>query len=100
MDFQGRVAIVTGGSGALGSAVALDLAQHGARVVVPVTSEEHWVAVESRAGAAKLVDSELNKAVKGSGFGRPFLFPLHRALTLWRVEHSHPLPFRRNKYFF
>jgi NAD(P)-dependent dehydrogenase (short-subunit alcohol dehydrogenase family) len=53
MNFQGRVAIVTGGSGALGSAVALDLAQHGARVVVPFTSEEHWVAVESRAGAAK-----------------------------------------------
>ena len=53
MDFQGRVAIVTGGSGALGSAVALDLAGNGARVAVPYTADEHWAALESRAGAAR-----------------------------------------------
>lgn len=52
MDFQGRVAIVTGGSGALGSTVALDLAANGARVAVPYTSADHWSAVESSAGAA------------------------------------------------
>jgi len=53
MHLHGRVAIVTGGSGALGSAVALDLAEHGALVAVPYTAAEHWAAVESRAGAVK-----------------------------------------------
>ena len=53
MDFQGRVAMVTGGSGALGSAVVLDLAGNGARVAVPYTAGEHWVALENRAGAAQ-----------------------------------------------
>lgn len=53
MDFQGRVAIVTGGTGALGSAVAMDLAGSGARVAVPYTADEHWAALESRAGAAR-----------------------------------------------
>jgi NAD(P)-dependent dehydrogenase (short-subunit alcohol dehydrogenase family) len=54
MDFQGQVAIVTGGSGALGSAVALDLITRGARVAVPYTGDEHWAALESRAGTAQL----------------------------------------------
>jgi NAD(P)-dependent dehydrogenase (short-subunit alcohol dehydrogenase family) len=53
MDFQGRVAIVTGGTGALGSAVALDLAANGAHVAVPYNADEHWTALESRAGAAR-----------------------------------------------
>ena len=53
MDFQGRVAIVTGGTGALGSAVAMDLAGSGARVAVPYTADEHWAALESRAGTAR-----------------------------------------------
>ena len=34
MEFEHRVAIVTGGTGALGSSVALDLLRSGARVVV------------------------------------------------------------------
>jgi NAD(P)-dependent dehydrogenase (short-subunit alcohol dehydrogenase family) len=53
MDFQGRVAMVTGGTGALGSAVVLDLAGSGARVAVPYTADEHWAALESHAGAAR-----------------------------------------------
>jgi NAD(P)-dependent dehydrogenase (short-subunit alcohol dehydrogenase family) len=53
MDFRGRIAIVTGGSGALGSAVCLDLAGNGTRVAVPYTSEEQWAAFASRAGAAR-----------------------------------------------
>ena len=52
MDFQDRVAIVTGGTGALGSAVVLDLAGSGARVAVPYTADEHWAALASHAGAA------------------------------------------------
>jgi NAD(P)-dependent dehydrogenase (short-subunit alcohol dehydrogenase family) len=53
VDFQGGVAIVTGGTGALGSAVALDLTAGGARVAVPYTADEHWAALLNRAGAAK-----------------------------------------------
>ena len=53
MDFEGRVAVVTGGSGALGSAVTLDLAQSGARVAVPYIADEEWTPLESRAGAAR-----------------------------------------------
>ena len=53
MDFQNRVSIVTGGSGALGSTVALDLAENGARVAVPYTAVEHWGALENRAGIAR-----------------------------------------------
>jgi NAD(P)-dependent dehydrogenase (short-subunit alcohol dehydrogenase family) len=53
MDFQGRVAIVTGGTGALGSAVVMDLAGGGARVAIPYTADEHWAALGNRAGAAR-----------------------------------------------
>jgi NAD(P)-dependent dehydrogenase (short-subunit alcohol dehydrogenase family) len=53
VEFEGRVAIVTGGSGALGSAVTLDLLGGGARVAVPYTADEHWVALQNRAGAAR-----------------------------------------------
>jgi NAD(P)-dependent dehydrogenase (short-subunit alcohol dehydrogenase family) len=53
MDFQSRVAIVTGGSGALGSAVTLDLLANGARVAVPYAAEEHWAALYNRASAAR-----------------------------------------------
>jgi len=53
MDFQGRVAIVTGGTGALGSAVTFDLLESGARVAVPYVTEKDWAALQSRAGAAR-----------------------------------------------
>mgnify|MGYP001301577773 CR=1 FL=1 len=42
VDFQNRVALVTGGTGALGSAVALNLLKSGARVAVTYTSEVEW----------------------------------------------------------
>ena len=54
MDFQGRVAIVTGGSGALGSAVVRDLVGNGARVAVPYTSDENWAGIDNRAGSASV----------------------------------------------
>ncbi len=53
MDFSDRVAIVTGGTGALGSAVALDLANSGARVAVPYIVDEEWAALQKRANAAR-----------------------------------------------
>lgn len=53
MEFESRVAIVTGGTGALGSTVALDLAGRGARVAVPFTTDESWAVLEKRGGASR-----------------------------------------------
>ena len=53
MDNQSRVALVSGGTGALGSAVVLDLVANGTRVAVPYTASAHWAALESRAGFAR-----------------------------------------------
>jgi len=50
MEFQQRVALVTGGTGALGSGVALDLLKSGARVAVTYRSDKEWAALEARAG--------------------------------------------------
>jgi len=50
MEFQQRVALVTGGTGALGSAVALDLLKSGARVAVTYRSDREWASLEGRAG--------------------------------------------------
>jgi NAD(P)-dependent dehydrogenase (short-subunit alcohol dehydrogenase family) len=50
MNLQHRVAIVTGGTGGLGSSVALDLLRSGARVVVTYRSESEWVALKATAG--------------------------------------------------
>lgn len=50
MEFQQRVALVTGGTGALGSAVALDLLKSGARVVVTYRSDREWASLVGRAG--------------------------------------------------
>jgi len=50
MEFEQRVAIVTGGTGALGSSVALDLLRSGARVMVTYRSERERAALEAQAG--------------------------------------------------
>jgi len=50
MELEHRVAIVTGGTGALGSSVALDLLRSGARVMVTYRSEREWAALEAQAG--------------------------------------------------
>jgi NAD(P)-dependent dehydrogenase (short-subunit alcohol dehydrogenase family) len=52
MDFDNRVAIVTGGTGALGSAVTMDFLESGAHVAVPYAAEKEWAALQSRAGPA------------------------------------------------
>jgi NAD(P)-dependent dehydrogenase (short-subunit alcohol dehydrogenase family) len=46
----GTVAIVAGGTGALGQSVALRFLAGGARVAVPWVVDEEWAALESRAG--------------------------------------------------
>jgi NAD(P)-dependent dehydrogenase (short-subunit alcohol dehydrogenase family) len=53
MDFKGRVAIVTGGTGALGRAVALDLLAAGARVHIPYYSETEWAALGNDSAASR-----------------------------------------------
>jgi NAD(P)-dependent dehydrogenase (short-subunit alcohol dehydrogenase family) len=56
-----RVAWVTGGTGALGSAVALELASAGARVAVTYRAEAEWEALRRRAGSQ--ADSLLGQKV-------------------------------------
>jgi len=46
MDFENRVALVTGGTGALGTAVTMDLLRAGARVAVTYRNEGEWAALE------------------------------------------------------
>ena len=52
MEFKNRTALVTGGTGALGSSVTLDLLAAGAHVAVPYRSEKEWEALAVRAGAS------------------------------------------------
>ncbi len=51
MEFKNRTALVTGGTGALGSSVTLDLLAAGARVAVPYRSEKEWESLRRRAEA-------------------------------------------------
>ena len=62
METQQRVALVTGGTGALGSSVTLDLLQSGARVAVTYRSGKEWAALEARAGErrANLTGAQVN----------------------------------------
>jgi NAD(P)-dependent dehydrogenase (short-subunit alcohol dehydrogenase family) len=50
MEFGDAVAIVTGGTGALGSSVVADLLAGGARVCVPYRSEAAWSDLVERSG--------------------------------------------------
>jgi len=51
MDLAGKVAIVTGGAGNLGSACAREMAMQGARVVVSVLAEVTGAAGQTRQSA-------------------------------------------------
>jgi len=50
VDFKNRVAVITGGTGALGRAVVLDLLRSGAAVAVPYHGEEGWKSLQASAG--------------------------------------------------
>jgi NAD(P)-dependent dehydrogenase (short-subunit alcohol dehydrogenase family) len=50
VDFRDRVAIIMGGTGALGRAVVLDLLKGGATVAVPYLAEEEWKSLQTSAG--------------------------------------------------
>lgn len=52
-DFQDRIALVTGGTGALGGALSLDLVASGARVVTTYVVEAEWRDLSKRAGASR-----------------------------------------------
>jgi NAD(P)-dependent dehydrogenase (short-subunit alcohol dehydrogenase family) len=62
MDLSNRVAVVTGGTGALGSDVVLELANAGARVAVPYRRKNEWEVIQQRAGdaRARLYGAELD----------------------------------------
>jgi NAD(P)-dependent dehydrogenase (short-subunit alcohol dehydrogenase family) len=49
VDFENRVAIITGGTGALGSSVALDLLHSGACTAVTYRNDEEWARFEGLA---------------------------------------------------
>jgi NAD(P)-dependent dehydrogenase (short-subunit alcohol dehydrogenase family) len=49
VDFENRVALVTGGTGALGNAIVLDLLRSGARVTVTYSSGLEWRKLQNRA---------------------------------------------------
>ncbi len=51
MRFTGKVALVAGGTGALGRAVALAFVQGGADVIVTYRKQQEWLELESLAGA-------------------------------------------------
>ena len=50
MDFKGRIAVITGGTGALGRSVTLDLLKSGARVSVPYLDAAGWDSLQAEAG--------------------------------------------------
>lgn len=50
VDFKDRVAVITGGTGALGSAVTLDLLRSGASITVPYLQEKSWKSLQTAAG--------------------------------------------------
>ena len=50
VDFKDRVAIITGGTGALGRAVTLDMLKSGAKVAVPYHGEKGWESLQTAAG--------------------------------------------------
>lgn len=74
MDFENRVAVVTGGTGALGGAVVRDLLAAGARVAVSYRSEEEWAALRHAAGKASErllgVKVDLTRAAEVESFER------------------------------
>jgi NAD(P)-dependent dehydrogenase (short-subunit alcohol dehydrogenase family) len=49
VDFTNRVAIITGGTGALGRAVTLNLLKNGAQVAVPYHGERGWESLRAAA---------------------------------------------------
>ena len=50
MDFTDRVAIITGGTGALGRVVTLNLLKNGAQVAVPYHGDKGWESLRAAAG--------------------------------------------------
>lgn len=50
VDFKDRIAVITGGTGALGQSVAMDLLKNGASVAVPYIEENGWKSLQTAAG--------------------------------------------------
>jgi len=50
VDFKDRIAIITGGTGALGRAITLDLLKNGASVAVPYHGEKGWESLQTATG--------------------------------------------------
>jgi NAD(P)-dependent dehydrogenase (short-subunit alcohol dehydrogenase family) len=59
MSFEGKVALVTGGTGGLGKAVTLALLNEGAKVVVTYIIPEEFAALQAVAGNSPLLDGQM-----------------------------------------
>ena len=74
MVFENRVAVVTGGTGALGGAVVSDLLASGARIAIPYRREEEWAALVADAVAKKAyllgVKTDVTHAAEVESFAR------------------------------
>lgn len=68
MDLTGRVAIITGGTGALGTAVVSEFASAGATVVVPYRRESSYAALRQELGdlGARVHGQEADVADQGA----------------------------------
>jgi NAD(P)-dependent dehydrogenase (short-subunit alcohol dehydrogenase family) len=71
VDFKDRVAVITGGTGALGHAVTLDLLKDGAHVAVPYLGGSSWESLREAAGelsdrlAGESVDLRNSSSIEG-----------------------------------
>ena len=76
MDFQGRVALVTGAAVGIGRATALELAEYGAAVILLDIDKTGLAAVEAEAAPPEEAHQEA------------VIPPLKQQLPLWSTQHT------------
>jgi NAD(P)-dependent dehydrogenase (short-subunit alcohol dehydrogenase family) len=62
LDFEGKVAIVTGGTGAVGGAVAKEFTSYGARLAIPYVDDSKIAPIQAELGTELMSRVQLRKA--------------------------------------